>query len=73
MRRGRHGRRRNRERRLDPARRRLEAKALVAPENLSRITGLLDSPERFDLLAADMGGLVRENRRLLTAYRDGFT
>ena len=32
----------------------------------------LDSPERFDLLAADMGGLIRENRSLLAAYRQGF-
>lgn len=49
-----------------------EAKALIAPDNTSFVTDLLDSPEQFDLLAADMGGLVRENRSLLLAYRDGF-
>jgi predicted nucleotidyltransferase len=50
----------------------LEARALIAPENQGIVTDLLDSPQHFDLLAADMGGLVRENRSLLTAYREGF-
>lgn len=50
-----------------------EASTLVAPENLGFVTSLLDSPGQFDLLAADMGGLVRENRSLLTAYRQGFS
>lgn len=50
----------------------LEARALIAPENLGIVAGLLDSPEHFDLLAGDMGGLVRENRSLLAAYRQGF-
>lgn len=43
-----------------------------APENLGFITALLNSAEQFDLLAADMGGLVRENRSLLLAYSRGF-
>lgn len=50
----------------------LEARALIAHENLAIVTGLLESPEHFDLLAADMGGLVRENRSVLAAYRLGF-
>jgi hypothetical protein len=31
-----------------------------------------DNRRDFDLLAAEMGGLVRENRDLLSAYRQGF-
>lgn len=49
-----------------------EARELIAPENLGFVSGLLDSADRFDLLAADMGGLIRENRSLLAAYRQGF-
>jgi predicted nucleotidyltransferase len=49
-----------------------EARSLLAPENLGFITALLDSPEQFELLAADMGGSVRENRSMLLAYRKGF-
>jgi len=32
----------------------------------------IDSREQFGLLAADMGGLVRENRSMLLAYHRGF-
>jgi predicted nucleotidyltransferase len=49
-----------------------EANALIAPANTRFVTDILDSPAKFDLLAADMGGLVRENRSLLAAYRSGF-
>ncbi|HEX5198409.1 MAG TPA: hypothetical protein VFW27_00570 [Actinoplanes sp.] len=49
-----------------------EARSLLARENPGFVTALLDSPEQFDLLAADMGGLVRENRSLLLAYSKGF-
>ncbi len=49
-----------------------EARALITPDNRGFVTDLLDSPDHFDLLAADMGGLVRENRSLLMAYREGF-
>jgi len=49
-----------------------ETRELIAPGNLDFVTDILDSPERFDLLAADMGGLIRENRSLLAAYRRGF-
>jgi predicted nucleotidyltransferase len=49
-----------------------EAQSLIAPESRDSITSLLDSPVHLDLLAADMGGLVRENRLLLDAYRKGF-
>jgi predicted nucleotidyltransferase len=48
-----------------------EARALIARENLGMVTDLLDSSQHFDLLAADMGGLVRENLALLAAYRKG--
>lgn len=49
-----------------------EARALMTTDNLGFMTDLLDSPEHFDLLAADMGGRVGENRSLLAAYRHGF-
>jgi predicted nucleotidyltransferase len=49
-----------------------EASSLIAPESQGLITTLLDSPESFSLLAAGMGGLVQENRSLLSAYRQGF-
>jgi len=45
---------------------------LIAHESLGIVTGLLDSPEHIDRLAADIGGLVREDRSLLAAYRQGF-
>jgi predicted nucleotidyltransferase len=50
-----------------------DARALIAPDNVGHVTDLLDDPQHFDLLGADMGGPVRENRSLLTAYREGFT
>jgi predicted nucleotidyltransferase len=49
----------------------LEARALIAAESVGFVTDLLDSAEQSGLMAADMGGLIRENRALLAAYRGG--
>jgi hypothetical protein len=49
-----------------------EARSLIAPANLRFVRAVLHSPDKFDLLAADMGGLVPENQSLLAAYRAGF-